>query len=113
MSRTPTAKSIGRESDLDGNARVIVLLTQHVNDLSADCNTSGSIVLGFFFGLDLGQSRRHRVPCSAQDEPRRAGLDVLRPHWARAKPVSAGSCDRDARPTNTDQSSAAEPRAPR
>jgi hypothetical protein len=45
--------AFGSESDLDGNDVVIVLLTQHVNDLSADCNTSGSIVLGFFFGLDL------------------------------------------------------------
>jgi hypothetical protein len=32
---------------------VTVLLTQHVNDLSPDCNTTGSIILGFFFGLDL------------------------------------------------------------
>ena len=45
--------AFGRESDLDGNGVVIVLLTQHVNDLSPDCNTTGSIILGFFFGLDL------------------------------------------------------------
>ncbi|MEP6689431.1 MAG: hypothetical protein ABJC36_13865 [Gemmatimonadales bacterium] len=51
--------AFGRESDLDGNGVVIVLLTQHVNDLSPDCNTTGSIVLGFFFGLDLLPSEQH------------------------------------------------------
>jgi hypothetical protein len=51
--------AFGRESDLDANARVIVLLSQHVNDLSADCNSSGSIVLGFFFGLDLLPTQDH------------------------------------------------------
>jgi hypothetical protein len=45
--------AFGSESDLDNNGVVIVLLTQHVNDLSPDCNTTQSIVLGFFFGLDL------------------------------------------------------------
>ncbi len=45
--------AFGSESDLDNNGVVIVLLTQHVNDLSPDCNTTGSIILGFFFGLDL------------------------------------------------------------
>jgi hypothetical protein len=51
--------AFGREPDLDNNGVVIVLLSQHVNDLSADCNTSGSIVLGFFFGLDLLPSEPH------------------------------------------------------
>jgi hypothetical protein len=45
--------AFGREPDLDNNGVVIVLLSQHVNDLSPDCNTTQSIVLGFFFGLDL------------------------------------------------------------
>ena len=45
--------AFGSESDLDQNGVVIVLLTQHVNDLSPDCNTTKSLVLGFFFGLDL------------------------------------------------------------
>jgi hypothetical protein len=45
--------AFGREPDLDNNGVVIVLLSQHVNDLSADCNSTGSIILGFFFGLDL------------------------------------------------------------
>jgi hypothetical protein len=51
--------AFGREPDLDDNGVVIVLLTQRVNDLSADCNTTGSIVLGFFFGLDLLPSLDH------------------------------------------------------
>jgi hypothetical protein len=45
--------AFGRESDLDNNAVVIVLLTQHVNELSPNCNSTGSVILGFFFGLDL------------------------------------------------------------
>jgi hypothetical protein len=32
---------------------VIVLLTQKVNALSSDCNSSGRIILGYFFGADL------------------------------------------------------------
>ena len=49
----------GRESDLDNNGVVIVLLTQHVNELSPNCNSSGSVILGFFFGLDLLPSQAH------------------------------------------------------
>jgi hypothetical protein len=45
--------SFGRESDQDGNAVVVVLLTQQVNKLSGNCNTSGSVILGYFFGNDL------------------------------------------------------------
>lgn len=51
--------AFGRESDLDANGVVIVLLTQHVNNLSPDCNTTGSIILGFFFGLDLLPTEDH------------------------------------------------------
>jgi hypothetical protein len=51
--------AFGREPDLDDNGVVIVLLTQRVNDLSGDCNTTGSIVLGFFFGLDLLPTQDH------------------------------------------------------
>ena len=51
--------AFGREPDLDNNSVVIVLLSQHVNDLSADCNTTGSIILGFFFGLDLLPTEDH------------------------------------------------------
>jgi hypothetical protein len=45
--------AFGRESDIDINDVVIVLLTQRVNQLSGDCNTTGSVILGYFFGLDL------------------------------------------------------------
>jgi hypothetical protein len=51
--------AFGSEPDLDDNGVVIVLLSQHVNDLSADCNSTGSIILGFFFGLDLLPAEDH------------------------------------------------------
>lgn len=44
--------AFGRESDIDGNERVIFLLTDAVNDLSGSC-ANGSIILGFFYGGDL------------------------------------------------------------
>jgi hypothetical protein len=45
--------AFGRESDIDGNGVVVVLLTQLVNALSPDCNASGRVILGYFFGADL------------------------------------------------------------
>ena len=45
--------SFGRESDLDANEVVIVLLSARVNQLVPNCNDVGSIVAGYFFGLDL------------------------------------------------------------
>lgn len=45
--------AFGPESDLDANGVVVVLLTQRVNELSPNCNTTQSVILGFFFGLDL------------------------------------------------------------
>jgi hypothetical protein len=45
--------AFGRESDIDGNGVVIVLLTHRVNALSPNCNSTGSVVLGYFFGADL------------------------------------------------------------
>jgi hypothetical protein len=45
--------AFGRESDIDANDVVVVLLTQRINQLSPNCNTSGSVILGYFFGLDL------------------------------------------------------------
>jgi hypothetical protein len=45
--------AFGRESDIDGNEVVIVLLTHRVNALTPDCNTTGSVILGYFFGADL------------------------------------------------------------
>lgn len=45
--------AFGRESDIDGNGVVIVLLTHRVNALSPNCASTGSVVLGYFFGADL------------------------------------------------------------
>jgi hypothetical protein len=45
--------AFGRESDVDGNGVVIVLLTQRVNALSPNCSSTGSVILGYFFGADL------------------------------------------------------------
>lgn len=45
--------AFGRESDVDGNGVVAVLLTDAVNALSPDCQQTGSIIVGYFFGLDL------------------------------------------------------------
>jgi hypothetical protein len=45
--------AFGRESDIDGNGVVVVLLTHRVNELSPDCDATGSVVLGYFFGADL------------------------------------------------------------
>jgi hypothetical protein len=46
-------EAFGRESDVDGNGVVIVLLTHRVNALSPSCSTTGSVILGYFFGADL------------------------------------------------------------
>ncbi|HEU5049015.1 MAG TPA: hypothetical protein VFU00_01760, partial [Gemmatimonadales bacterium] len=45
--------AFGRESDLDNNGVVVVLLTDQVNALSGNCNAEGSVILGYFFGTDL------------------------------------------------------------
>lgn len=45
--------AFGRESDIDANGVVIVLLTHRVNALSPDCDAAGSVILGYFFGADL------------------------------------------------------------
>jgi hypothetical protein len=45
--------AFNRESDIDGNGVVIVLLTPQVNALSPGCNSTGRIILGYFFGADL------------------------------------------------------------
>lgn len=51
--------AFGRESDIDGNGVVMVLMTPAVNQLvdAATCQTSGFIA-GFFFGLDLDPNAR-------------------------------------------------------
>jgi hypothetical protein len=45
--------NFGRESDIDANGVVQVLLTPRINALSGNCNSSGSVILGYFFALDL------------------------------------------------------------
>ncbi len=45
--------AFGRESDIDNNGVVIVLLTQRINDLSPNCEVDNTVILGYFFGLDL------------------------------------------------------------
>ena len=45
--------AFGRESDIDANGVVVVLLTQHVNALSPNCNSTHRVILGYFFGADL------------------------------------------------------------
>jgi hypothetical protein len=45
--------AFGPESDIDGNGVVIVLLTHRVNALSPNCNDTGQVILGYFFGADL------------------------------------------------------------
>jgi hypothetical protein len=45
--------AFGRESDIDTNGVVLVVLTQQVNALSPDCSTTGRVILGYFFGADL------------------------------------------------------------
>ncbi len=48
--------NFGRESDIDGNGFVEVLMTPQINRLSGACNKQGSVILGYFFSLDLEPS---------------------------------------------------------
>jgi len=52
--------AFGRESDIDSNTVVLVLMTNTVNKLvtASACNTSG-FVAGFFFGVDLDPAFRN------------------------------------------------------
>ncbi len=45
--------NFGRESDIDSNGVVKVLLTPAINKLSPNCTASGSVILGYFFANDL------------------------------------------------------------
>jgi hypothetical protein len=45
--------NFGRESDIDGNGFVEVLMTPQINRLSGGCNNTRSVILGYFFSLDL------------------------------------------------------------
>jgi hypothetical protein len=51
-----TVNTFGSESDIDGNDRVIVLMTPVVNALTSR-NNCDVVIAGFFFGLDLVQHR--------------------------------------------------------
>lgn len=51
--------AFGRESDVDGNGIVAVLLTDQVNALSPNCESTGQIIVGYFFGLDLLAGQAH------------------------------------------------------
>jgi len=53
--RPTVTEAFGAESDLDGNGRVVILLTPAVNRLTPA--GSDSYVGGFFFGLDLLEGR--------------------------------------------------------
>jgi hypothetical protein len=52
--------AFGRESDIDSNSVVLVLMTNVVNKLvsASECNSSG-FVAGFFYGLDLDPAFRN------------------------------------------------------
>ncbi len=45
--------AFGRESDLDGNGVVAIVLTDQINALSPNCQQTHQVILGYFFGLDL------------------------------------------------------------
>jgi hypothetical protein len=45
--------AFGRESDIDGNGVVMVLLTDRINALSPNCAQNAQFIAGYFFGLDL------------------------------------------------------------
>ncbi|HLQ23056.1 MAG TPA: hypothetical protein VK132_07610 [Gemmatimonadales bacterium] len=50
--------NFGRESDIDNNGVVEVLLTPQINRLSGSCNTSMSVILGYFLSVDLEPSQQ-------------------------------------------------------
>jgi len=50
--------NFGRESDIDNNGVVEVLLTPQINRLSGSCNTSRSVILGYFLSVDLEPSQQ-------------------------------------------------------
>ena len=45
--------NFGRESDIDNNGVVYVLLSPQINKLSGSCNSTNSVILGYFFSVDL------------------------------------------------------------
>ena len=75
--------AFGGESDLDANEVVIVLLSARVNQLVPNCNDVGSIVAGYFFGLDL-------LPTLPNSN---AGRDFLRARTGSGQPSCTISRD--------------------
>ena len=55
--------NFGRESDIDNNGVVYVLLSPQINKLSGNCNSTNSVILGYFFSVDLepGQTGSNRA----------------------------------------------------
>ncbi len=81
--------AFGRESDIDANGVVIILLTDAVNALSPNCSITGSRVLGYFYGLDLlpgssSNSNGGEVFFSAVPDPDNAACRVTRDEAMRS-----------------------------
>src|SRR5438128_5666240 len=64
--------AFGRETDIDGNSVVIVLMTNAVNELvsASECNSTG-FVAGYFYGADLifGQGNNGEIFYSIVGDP--------------------------------------------
>jgi len=70
--------AFGRESDIDGNGVVIMLMTKAVNDLTPDCDKGR--VVGFFFGGDLlvgPNSNRAEIFYTLVPAPATSGCTVV------------------------------------
>jgi hypothetical protein len=70
--------AFGRESDIDGNGVVIILMTKAVNDLTPDCD-DGRIV-GYFYGGDLltgANSNRSEVFYTLVPAPQTSGCSAV------------------------------------
>ncbi|MES2304225.1 MAG: hypothetical protein V4558_01885 [Gemmatimonadota bacterium] len=71
--------AFGRESDINGDARVAILITDAVNDLTPDC--SSGRVIGYFFGNDLlagaPGSNRREVFYAFAPKPATAGCSAV------------------------------------
>ena len=84
--------AFGRETDLDGNGAVVILLSPAVNKISGNCNQTHSVVEGFFFPDDL-------IPGSAGSNSARSSTP-----WYPSPPVPSARlhapsrCERWARP---------------
>ena len=65
--------AFGRESDVDANGVVAVLLTDRINALSPNCAQTRQVIVGYFFGLDLDlvdpDSNRGEVFYAAVPDP--------------------------------------------